>query len=282
MRVEQKHREILYPVVRVRTEKAGGSGTVLYSKPNAKNEFETYVMTNHHVVSEAIIIKKMWDSRLGRDIKKDIRSTVSVEYFKYNNFSHCVGSYGVEADIVAYTEEEDMALLKLRDKERPAEYVANIMAKEDIEKVRLFDEVYCCGAALGHPPIPTYGVITHMDDEIENYKYWMSSAQIIFGNSGGAVFRLSEKGIYEFIGIPSRVQVSIVGFSANPITHMGYFIPIDRIYGFLDKNYYQFIYDSNYTPEQCQIEREKAKERELRRLEKLGELDGDEEFCRRA
>lgn len=260
------HEQVLYSTVRVRTDTAGGSGTVLHSKQNAKGEFETYVLTNHHVVNDAIEVKKVWDSRLGRDVKRDIRSTVSVEYFKYNNFSHCIGNYGIEADIMAYIEEEDMALLKLRDKEKPADNVANMIPKEEIRTIRMFDRVYCCGAALGHPPIPTEGLITHMDDEIENYRYWMSSAQIIYGNSGGAVFRKNDNGIYEFIGVPSRVQVSVAGFSANPITHMGYFIPIDRVYDFLDRNHYQFIYDPTFTPEQCQKEREKAKEKELAKL----------------
>lgn len=271
------HEQVLYCTVRVRTDKAGGSGTVLFSKANKKNEYETYVMTNYHVVDDAITVKKVWDSRIGRDIKKDFRSTVSVEYFKYNNFSHCVGSYGVEADIVAYTAEEDMALLKLRDKERQAENVANILSKNDINMVRMFDKVYCCGAAMGHPPIPTEGLITHMDDEIDNYNYWMSSAQIIYGNSGGAVFRKNNSGLYQFIGIPSKLQLSIAGFSASPITHMGYFIPIERVYNFLDKNHYQFIYDSNYTPEQCHDEREKAKERELIKLARPTEEDEENE-----
>ena len=46
-----------------------------------------------------------------------------------------------------------------------------------------------------------------------------------------------------------------MGFSADAITHMGYFIPIDRIYSLLENNDYQFIYNSEYTIEDCEKER---------------------------
>jgi len=277
--VKNLHQQVLYPTVRVRTDKAGGSGTVIYSKKNAKGEVETYVLTNHHVIEDAIEIKKTWNAILGKDIKKDIRATVSVEFFKYNNFSHCVGSFGVEADIVAYIEEEDMALLKLRDVETEQPHVAKIYDVKEVNNIHVFDDVVVCGAAMGHAPIPTTGCITCMDDEIENYKYWMSNAQTMFGNSGGAIYRTGKEkendGLYEFIGIPSRVAVTISGFSINPITHMGYFIPINRIYRFLQVNYYNFIYDEHKTPEECHEKREKIKEREKKRLER--ELTEDEE-----
>ena len=34
----QLHEKILYPVTRVRAEKAGGSGVLVYSQPDPKNE----------------------------------------------------------------------------------------------------------------------------------------------------------------------------------------------------------------------------------------------------
>jgi len=89
----------------------------------------------------------------------------------------------------------------------------------------------------------------------------MSSAQTIFGNSGGAIFRWSQsRKKYEFIGIPSRISVQPMGFSADAITHMGYFIPIERVYKLLDDNCYQFIYDKNYTIKQCKKMRDSLQE----------------------
>jgi len=95
-----------------------------------------------------------------------------------------------------------------------------------------------------------------MDDEIDHYKYWMSTAQTIFGNSGGSIYRWSQsRKQYEYIGIPSRISIQPMGFSADAITHMGYFIPIDRIYNLLESNNYNFIYDSSIPIKECEEKR---------------------------
>ena len=100
-----------------------------------------------------------------------------------------------------------------------------------------------------------------MDDEIDHYKYWMSSAPTIFGNSGGAVYRWSgARSKYEYIGIPSRISIQPMGFSADAITHMGYFIPIDRVYQLLEENDYQFIYDNKFSIDDCKKARKEKQE----------------------
>ena len=258
----QKHEQMFYPTVRVRTKKAGGSGTVVYSQKNEKDgEIYTYVITNQHVIADSVHLEKKWDPVLKRKVDKEILDTVNVEFFRFNNYSHTIGSFAVEADIVAYSEVEggqDWALLRVRDKENTADYVANMFPLDDLDNIHIFDETYAVGASLGHPPVASNGMITYMDDEIEHYKYWMSSAPTIFGNSGGAVYRWSgNRKQYEYIGIPSRISIQPMGFSADAITHMGYFIPIDRVYKLLEDNDFQFIYDSNYSIEDCKKAREK-------------------------
>ena len=270
----QKHEQMFYPTVRVRTKKAGGSGTVVYSE-TYKDEVYTYVITNQHVIDDSVHIEKRWDPVLKRKIDKEILDTVYVEYFKYNNYSHTVGSFAVEADIVAYSEVDggqDWALLRVRDKENKADWVANMFPLDDIENVHIFDDCFAVGASLGHPPVASNGMITYMDDEIDHYKYWMSSAPTIFGNSGGAVYRWSgSRKKYEYIGIPSRISIQPMGFSADAITHMGYFIPIDRVYQLLEDNDYQFIYDSSISIDECKKAR-KAKQKP----EKKSKDDEDE------
>ena len=258
----QKHEQMFYPTVRVRTKKAGGSGTVGYSQKNEKDgEIYTYVITNQHVIADSVHLEKKWDPVLKRKVDKEILDTVNVEFFRFNNYSHTIGSFAVEADIVAYSEVEggqDWALLRVRDKENEADYVANMFPLDDLDNIHIFDETYAVGASLGHPPVASNGMITYMDDEIDHYKYWMSSAPTIFGNSGGAVYRWSgNRKQYEYIGIPSRISIQPMGFSADAITHMGYFIPIDRVYKLLEDNDFQFIYDSNYSIEDCKKAREK-------------------------
>ena len=251
----QKHEQMFYPTVRVRTKKAGGSGTVVYSQ-EYNGEVYTYVITNHHVVADSVKVEKKWDSVLKRKVDKEILDTVFVEFFRYNNYSHTVGSFAVEADIVAYSEVDggqDWALLRVRDKENKADWVANMFKLKELENIHIFDEVFAVGASLGHPPVASDGHISYMDDEIDHYKYWMSSAPTIFGNSGGAVYRWnSDNKQYEYIGIPSRISIQPMGFSADAITHMGYFIPIDRIYNLLEENDYQFIYDDKVSIEDCE------------------------------
>ena len=256
----KKHTEMFYPTVRVRSKRAGGSGTVVYSEEYNKDVY-TYVITNHHVVAESIQIEKKWDPILKRKVDKETLDTVYVEFLKYNNYSHCIGSFAVEADIVAYSEVEggqDWALLRVRDKENTADWVANMFPLDDLDNVHIFDKSYAVGASLGHPPVASEGMITYMDDEIDSYKYWMSSAPTIFGNSGGAVYRWStNRERYEYIGIPSRISIQPMGFSADAITHMGYFIPIERVYKLLEENDYQFIYDSKFSVEDCEKARKK-------------------------
>ena len=156
---------------------------------------------------------------------------------------------------------QDWALLRMRDTENKADWVSNMFPLNDIENVHIFDKCYAVGASLGHPPVASEGMITYMDDEIEHYKYWMSSAPTIFGNSGGAVYRWSgNRKRYEYIGIPSRISIQPMGFSADAITHMGYFIPIDRVYGLLEENDYQFIYDDSISIDACKKAR-KAKQK---------------------
>ena len=156
---------------------------------------------------------------------------------------------------------QDWTLLRMRDTENKADWVSNMFPLDDIENVHIFDKCYAVGASLGHPPVASEGMITYMDDEIEHYKYWMSSAPTIFGNSGGAVYRWSgNRKRYEYIGIPSRISIQPMGFSADAITHMGYFIPIDRVYGLLEDNDYQFIYDSSVSIDEWKKAR-KAKQK---------------------
>lgn len=269
----KQHAEILWPTVRIHTEKAWGSGTIVYSEVNAKGEFVSYVLTCHHVIADNIKIEKKFDHRVGYDIKKEIRIPVEIEFFYYEKMSRCMGIAGsCKADIVAYDEDGDIALLEFK-KTSKTQPVATLFPKNREDEVHVFDEVWACGAALAHEPIATKGIINFMNEILENgVEYWMSSAQIIFGNSGGSLFRYSEeRDKYEFLGMPARISISMSGFSADPITHMGFFVPITRIYEFLDNHFFQYIYDKNETFETCKKKMEDfKKEQEKLLLAKFG------------
>jgi hypothetical protein len=79
--ITKLHKEVLYPTVRVRTEKAGGNGTVLFSEKNVKGKVETYVVTNHHVVEDAIEVKNNLDNAIyqAEKMKSDNKDKISEE-----------------------------------------------------------------------------------------------------------------------------------------------------------------------------------------------------------
>ena len=78
----QKHEQMFYPTVRVRTKSAGGSGTVVYSE-KYQDEVYTYVITNHHVVADSVKVEKKWDSVLKRKVDKEIDHQYSQILYSY-------------------------------------------------------------------------------------------------------------------------------------------------------------------------------------------------------
>lgn len=266
MDISKLHEHVLFSQVRVKTDKSGGSGTIIYSQPDKDGKnYHTYAITCWHVIDEAISIKNEWDSRVGRERKRETRKLVTVEFFDWTNVPHGQRplNYSADAEIVAYDKDHDMAILRLRTI-KPAPYVAKILEKGKETALQIGTSVVACGSALLHDPVLTNGIITHFGDEIDGKLYWMSNAQIIFGNSGGALFVEDEDGVYKFIGIPSRI--SVAGFG-SPITHLGYFSPITRVFEFFEEQKYQFLTPgSNYTEDQCEQLRKKLKEREERKL----------------
>jgi len=250
------HKEVLHTQVRVRAVDAGGSGTIIRSEKGKNGFYSTYIITCHHVIEKAVQIENKWDSLLKRERKMETMIPVLVEMFSWSAVPHGKTplTSGAQAEIVAYGVDDDIAILHLDLAERPA--VAEMLPPEKIQSVIIGSEVYAVGCALLHDPILTAGHVTHMGDIIDGKDYWMSSAQTIFGNSGGAVFTLLDDRYY-FIGIPSRI--SVIGW-ATPITHMGYFSPVSRIQEFLKEQILDFLIPgSKKTEEECLKEREEKK-----------------------
>jgi len=258
--IKQLHYQAMYTIVRVTLKGGGGgSGTLIYSEDRKeKGNFLTFIITNHHVVDGAIKVEKAWDSMLGTEIKKERRETVKVEVFRYERLSVVVGRESFDADIVAHSKDHDLAILKLRGN-RNIEYIANLFPRLEVQNVYIGQNAPAVGCSLLHAPILTTGEITSLNDEIEDKQFWMSNSQIIYGSSGGAVF-LKRDGelLWHWIGIPSRLNV--IGWG-TPITHMGYFVPIPRIYSWLEDQHLEFFYDKTKTPEECFEKRKKLSEK---------------------
>jgi hypothetical protein len=207
--IEMKHRQILWTTVRIKAEKAWGSGTVIYSGQDSKGEWHNICVTCEHVVHDNIHVETKFDPRVGYDIKKETRLPCEVEFFYYDKYSICQGVSGsVKADIVAYNVDEDIALLELR-RNAKVDYVAKMFPKDHYSEIHVFDPVYAVGAALGHEPVATSGIINFMNELIdEGVEYWMSNAPIIFGNCLiGDTLILTDKGLIPIKNIEKGTRV---------------------------------------------------------------------------
>jgi len=264
MEIKDLHESILYPVVRVRTEKAGGSGTIIYSEPNPKNkeEYQTFVMTCAHVVEDAITVKKEWDSYLRKNIEKEFKKLVQVEIFDYVFMSTVNSSNAYKAEIVAYDKAQDIAILKLQSPKQ-CSYIAKIIPKEEIKDVKLFTPAYASGCSLGHEPFANLGQITYLTEEIDNKLYWMTNCSSIFGNSGGAIF-LAESG--HQVGITARITGLQLGFGQDIITWMGFSVAPQRIYEFFEEQDLRFLFDDKDTYEKSMKRREKKQKEALMKI----------------
>jgi len=266
MEIKEKHEKMLYPTVRVRTDKAGGSGTVIYSEedPLCEGQYETYVLTNNHVIASNVTVGKEWSTLLQREIKKDTFKECSVEFFDFEYGSWEGGSRTSKATIMCYHKEMDLALLKLQSGKK-ADYVATLFPHNEYkQRLRIFQKVFAVGCGLGHPTLATEGQLNGFDDMIDNHPYILSSAPTIYGNSGGSLY-LAETG--ELIGVPSRIAVTagMLGGS-DAITHLSFSIPIWSVYKFLEDQIFDFIFKPEKTSATCVEERRRKRERDERQL----------------
>ena len=235
---KQEHEEMLYPTVLVRVGNGSGSGTVVYSELNEENEYQSFVLTNWHVISSNVIIKNEWSPEKKENIDTETRRPVNVDLWEYNNYSTSVGTIGRVAKIVAYDKGRDLALLQIEDTEGQMPYVATLYPEEVDEGPWIFQTVYAVGAGMGKPPFPTTGLLAGYSRDQDGRALYLASAPIIFGNSGGSLYVYSPRDTYELIGVPS--MVSAYGWG-NVITHMAWSRPISEIRVFLRDSKYGFI-----------------------------------------
>lgn len=254
--VTTKLERVLYPVVRVLNGSGGGSGTVVYSEDREKKgEFQTFVVTNHHVVDNLIRVSKVWDNLTQSYRYEEQNELAEVELFQYADGGRTITKFPVKADIVAYIETEDIALLKLR---HPFQIPFTAKVLPAGMQLRLFQEIYAVGCPLLVDPMFTKGEITDLDNIIDQKSYVGGTANIIWGNSGGAVMAKFDDDQWYFCGIPSR------GYGAPNgqfVTYLGYYISPDRIRGFITTHKLEFLVDSVKTPTECMEARAKMQKR---------------------
>jgi len=232
---EIRHEQMIYPVTLIQSNHGSGSGTVIFSDRH-DGTVHTYILTNHHVVANAIKVTQVWCSgppKCDKPQKIDIerRDTVKAVWFEYNDLSRNIGTRGQKADIVAYNPRFDLALLRTRDTEHKVKHVAALMPED--APTYLGDRISCVGAGLGNPPFLTTGEVGFLDAEIkgEDSRYALISCPVIFGNSGGAAFRWSDaRQQYELQSIPSKLSAT---WATGPVTHMAWGITMETARKFI-------------------------------------------------
>lgn len=187
--VQIMHREMLNATVRVEIEKGTGSGTVIRS-----DETGTFIITNHHVAG-------------------DEGGTVHVRFWLLNSRSETVLSVMRDAKVVAADDKRDLALLRLVDSEFRAEAVASL-APEGVE-LAPGEDVWVAGSPIGLRAYITHGLLS-----LAAEKQVMTSAPVIYGNSGGGVYHRTASGDYEYIGTVQAIYglPDMMGMVSHPIT----------------------------------------------------------------
>ena len=240
----KKITEMLYPTVMVDLGENKGSGTIIFSgiRPHEswkKEKIWTLVLTNHHVISSAVSITEEFDPKEGKNTQKETRRPVHIRLWDYNDYSTAVGTTGRVARIVAWDKGRDFALLRLDDKERKMENVA-VLWPENVGGPYLFQDVWTVGSGMGNPPYPTEGLLSGISGkDAQGRSLYLSSAPIIFGNSGGSLWAYSKtRDKYEMIGVPSGAT----GYGTSTIvSHIVWSRPVSQIREFLRENGFGFI-----------------------------------------
>ncbi len=206
-------RSMLQPTVQLSGDETVGSGTLVFSGRNPKNDKnESYVLTSFHVVRN-ILTDKPSTQKDGFDVTLYLPE----------------GKVQVKASMVASSPRIDAALVRLHT-DRVFANVANVHP-QDGRAVKVWDPVCAVGCPLGNDPVPSHGEVSSLQNELNGANYWMINAPTYFGNSGGGVYL---GGSRQLIGVFSKIYTHGRG-TPVVVPHMGLCTPIDAIYAWLQQ-----------------------------------------------
>ncbi len=192
-------------VVQVRTPSGLGSGFFI----NAGG----YLITNFHVIEGetelTIEVYRQVDGQLNRETYKKVR-------------------------IVAINKFQDLALLKIEDKNAPKfKYVT--LGNSD--PLSVGESVFAIGSPMGLERTVTEGIVSTKTREMEGELYLQTTAQINPGNSGGPLFDMAGN----VIGVTNMKIMFGEG--------LGFAIPVELVRNFLDhRDAFAYSTDNPNTP----------------------------------
>jgi len=229
--IDQLHAEILNTSVRIDLSKnmGCGSGEFVYSEKR-DGEWHTYVLTNHHVVAPHI-------QRVIEGPNLVLKyEPLELTTLQHGNLGKDVDVKTYMADIVAYDERRDLALLRLKNKKEGVLYTTPISKEPSSTPVGT--EIWAVGSDVCQVPFPTKGIVSLVYRK-EDLRFIQYDAGTFKGKSGGGLYHFSsQKGRFELIG----VVVAVAGVSNMAlIPHMGVAIHNDTVRSFLKEKGYAFI-----------------------------------------
>ena len=177
-------------VVQVRTPGGLGSGFFI----NA----DGYLITNFHVIEGeteiTVEVYRQVDGQLDRETYRQVR-------------------------IVAINKFQDLALLKIEDKNAPRFKYVTLGGTDTLN---VGDPVFAIGSPMGLERTVTSGIISTKTRELEGQLYLQTTAQINPGNSGGPLFNMAG----QVIGVTNMKIMFGEG--------LGFAIPVELVKNFLD------------------------------------------------
>lgn len=198
-------KEIGEAVVQVKTPSGLGSGFFI-------NE-DGFLITNFHVIEgETQISVEVYSQKDGQ-----------LEPKTYKNVR-----------IVALNKFQDVALLKIEDKDAPK---FKFVLLGDSDKLSVGDHVFAIGSPLGLERTVTEGILSTKTRQFQGDLYLQTTAQINPGNSGGPLFNLAG----EVIGVTNMK----ITFGEG----LGFAIPAETVKYFLDhRDAYAYSNDNPSNP----------------------------------
>lgn len=202
----------ILPTVHVNGHDTVGGGTIIRVDPNGASQ-DVYILTAYHVIQRAV---RPADP-------KGIRVQVTL----YDPEGRVRETR--EAEILAYHDKQDVALLRIRT-EGPPPRAARLASREHLRAVRVFDPVLAVGCPLGHDPMPSAGIVSNLRKQVGGESFWIVSAPTIFGNSGGGIY---DRRTLELIGVSALICTYDAPVS-TPVPHMSIVVPLEAVYDWLD------------------------------------------------
>lgn len=192
--------EVGQAVVQVKTPGGLGSGFFI-------NE-DGHLITNYHVIEK--------------------ENEIQVEVYHRMNKRLVRRTYK-EVSIIAMNKFDDLALLKVNDKERE---LFKPVPLGNLDKLEAGETVFAIGSPLGLERTVTQGILSTKNRLIRGSLYLQTNTQINPGNSGGPLFN----GRGEVVGVNNMKLTSGEG--------LGFAIPVAKLIHFL-KNQDAFAYNLN-------------------------------------